>query len=74
MGSPSTSSARVPQSICCDRGSLMKFARDCDANYLYVFERRTLEVPQALSCYVASGSTASESVTCPYVPAPLACR
>ncbi len=27
-----------PPKLLLDRGSLMKFARDCDANYLYVFE------------------------------------
>ena len=29
--------ARPPKHLC-DRGSLIKFARDCDANYLYIFE------------------------------------
>jgi len=30
------SRARSPKHLC-DRGSLMTFARNCDANYLYVF-------------------------------------
>jgi len=33
------SRARPPKHVC-DRGSLLVFARSCDANYLYVFENQ----------------------------------
>jgi hypothetical protein len=35
------SRARPPKHVC-DRGSLLVFARNCDANYLYVFENQRL--------------------------------
>jgi hypothetical protein len=37
-GEPECFPRARPPKLLLDRGSLMKFARDCDANYLYVFE------------------------------------
>jgi hypothetical protein len=37
-GEPECFPRARPPKLLLDRGSLMKFARECDANYLYVFE------------------------------------